>query len=273
MDNQAGVARARAKDTREAWAEVVPSAWDLIPIADLYSRVLYEKLQPTNSFPPNRTHLITSLAFFLPRHSSTLTPHSPTTTMAPIKILIINPNTNQSMTDSLRDPIESLGYNNVQPPPSNPLDPSHPPTPQFYPITPLPKPQLHPQAPTTPPKLTPPPDNLHLPHRPLRPPQHRLPRRRRPLSHPHPPLPPPPPPHPRRLPRRLLLPAPARPPPQTAHRGPRARHHGRERRGGGAAAAGGSAVRDREHGGRVEGGVGGCGGGGGGVWGGGDVRG
>lgn len=34
--------------------------------------------------------------------------------MAPIKILIINPNTNQSMTDSLRAPIESLGYNNVR---------------------------------------------------------------------------------------------------------------------------------------------------------------
>ncbi|CAD6574145.1 MAG: Arp2/3 complex subunit, actin nucleation center [Alectoria sarmentosa] len=42
--------------------------------------------------------------------------------MAPIKILIINPNTNQLMTDSLRAPIENLGYNNVQKPnPPHPL--------------------------------------------------------------------------------------------------------------------------------------------------------
>ncbi|KAM0805598.1 hypothetical protein BDR22DRAFT_942457, partial [Usnea florida] len=34
--------------------------------------------------------------------------------MAPFKILIINPNTNQSMTDSLRAPIESLDYNNTK---------------------------------------------------------------------------------------------------------------------------------------------------------------
>jgi len=36
--------------------------------------------------------------------------------MAPIKILIVNPNTNQSMTEALRAPIESLDYNNVNPP-------------------------------------------------------------------------------------------------------------------------------------------------------------
>lgn len=159
MDNQAGVARARAKDTREAWAEVVPSAWDLIPIADLYSRVLYEKLQPTNSFPPNRTHLITSLAFFLPRHSSTLTPYSPKTTMAPIKILIINPNTNQSMTDSLRDPIESLGYNNVQPPPpTHPTHHTHPP-PKSTPLPRSPSPNytLKTNTPTRQPTPTTPP--------------------------------------------------------------------------------------------------------------------
>ncbi|KAL2038155.1 hypothetical protein N7G274_009103 [Stereocaulon virgatum] len=32
--------------------------------------------------------------------------------MGPIRILIINPNTNQSMTDSLREPVERLDYNN-----------------------------------------------------------------------------------------------------------------------------------------------------------------
>ncbi len=35
------------------------------------------------------------------------------TIMPPIKILIINPNTTQSMTDGLRAPVESLDYNNV----------------------------------------------------------------------------------------------------------------------------------------------------------------
>ena len=34
--------------------------------------------------------------------------------MKPIKILIINPNTNESMTESLRGPIESMVYNNVR---------------------------------------------------------------------------------------------------------------------------------------------------------------
>ncbi|KAL6715476.1 Protein dcg1 [Lecanora helva] len=33
--------------------------------------------------------------------------------MAPLKILIINPNTNHSMTDALRAPIDSLNYNNT----------------------------------------------------------------------------------------------------------------------------------------------------------------
>ncbi|KAK0515870.1 hypothetical protein JMJ35_001904 [Cladonia borealis] len=33
--------------------------------------------------------------------------------MPPIKILIINPNTTQSMTDGLRAPVESLDYNNT----------------------------------------------------------------------------------------------------------------------------------------------------------------
>ena len=36
--------------------------------------------------------------------------------MAPINILIVNPNTDQSMTDALRAPIESLDYNNVKHP-------------------------------------------------------------------------------------------------------------------------------------------------------------
>lgn len=35
--------------------------------------------------------------------------------MPTVKILIINPNTTQSMTDGLRAPVESLGYNNVNP--------------------------------------------------------------------------------------------------------------------------------------------------------------
>lgn len=33
--------------------------------------------------------------------------------MAVIRILIINPNSSQLMTDALRDPVETLGYNNV----------------------------------------------------------------------------------------------------------------------------------------------------------------
>lgn len=48
-----------------------------------------------------------------PYHIHSLRKKKNTKTMAPIRILIINPNTDQSMTDSLREPIESLGYNNV----------------------------------------------------------------------------------------------------------------------------------------------------------------
>lgn len=55
---------------------------------------------------------------------------------SPLRILIINPNSTTSMTDSLRAPIESLAYNNVRPfslpfsplpllPSPRPLTPSH----------------------------------------------------------------------------------------------------------------------------------------------------
>ena len=121
MDNQAGVARTRAKNIREAWAEVDQNAGDTISIAD---SVQYLKNSSGGQIFlfihwTKHTDLLNFPGFFSPSFfffSSTLKPHSPKTAMAPIKILIINPNTNQSMTDTLRAPIESLGYNNVRTP-------------------------------------------------------------------------------------------------------------------------------------------------------------
>ena len=123
MDNETGVARARAKDIREAWAEVVGNASDFVSHRFLYSKVLYEKLylSQRTSFPPKIAPHLRHFLLLLFSCNICLRPyhtHSPrkkknTKTMAPIRILIINPNTDQSMTDSLREPIESLGYNNV----------------------------------------------------------------------------------------------------------------------------------------------------------------
>ena len=143
----------------------------------------------------------------------------------PYRIRIINPNSNSSMTDSLRAPIDSLNYNDVcscflfsslhththNPTPPHPttLHPSPPPT-----TTPLQK-QTLPKKNRPFNKNKPPPiDRIHLPHRPrLLPTLHQQPPRRPILHHrlPPPPYPLFPPINPlRRKPHSLLQPPPPR---------------------------------------------------------------
>jgi hypothetical protein len=117
--------------------------------------------------------------------------------MAPIKILIINPNSSKQMTSDLRVPIENLNYNNVPPlPHSSSSIHSNPPFP-------LP---LSFQI-----------DNLHLSHRHRRPPLNQQSHRRQSLLGNSPPSNPPPLILPLRLPNRMLLAAPSRRRSQNAH--------------------------------------------------------
>jgi hypothetical protein len=121
--------------------------------------------------------------------------------MAPIKILIINPNSSKQMTSDLHVPIENLNYNNV--PPSR----SHSPTPHH---------RIH-SNPPFPLPLSFQIDNLHLSHRHRRPPLNQQSHRRQSLLGNSPPSNPPPLILPLRLPNRMLLPAPPRRGSQSAH--------------------------------------------------------
>lgn len=146
--------------------------------------------------------------------------------MAPIKILMINPNTNQSMTDTLRAPIESLAYNNVQITPSDCApDASHPDPHQICPTTPLSKPRKKWQQSW----LTPEADRIHIPNRPLRHRQHQQPRRYATIGRAYLALHSPLPSHPPRVPGRVLLPPPSRRPPQRTHAQACHRHPRRKR--------------------------------------------
>ena len=230
------MARARAKDIREAWAEVAQSTWDLVRS---YLAVPVQYFTKSSSQRRFLLHSRIHPSFPIPTSSSCSCIFHPCSYHTAHKSRN-DQNANASNQDPHHQP-QHQPINDRLPPRTHrkprlqqrtfplPLPPSlqsitHPIKP--YPTTPLlifspPPSPPPPQVSNLQPNISSP-DTIHLPHLPLHPrrhPLHQQPPRRRPLSHPHPPFHPALYPFPRRLPHSMLQSAPADPALGAAHRG------------------------------------------------------
>lgn len=116
MDIETGMARARAADIKQIGSQALA----LDPHSPFHLTSFQRHLFRLFSSACNYFNLRFPCCSFSPFHTSLLVcilarrHPPPTPTKMPYRIRIINPNSNSSMTDSLRAPIDSLNYNDVR---------------------------------------------------------------------------------------------------------------------------------------------------------------